>query len=551
MIIEKFIIIDFIKKEANSFKFKQGANIICSENNTAGKSCLLKSLYYTLGLETNKFPNGWDYKNMIFKIYYDHNGHKGFITRLNDVFWIDNSDKSLLIKEYSTWLLRLLDIKMKLPLKAKEELSDVYAAAPLSLFYIDQDTSWSNGLYKNTANLCMYKMNSVPKNIFEYFLGISSDEIIDLEDAKTNLQSHKQILINQSGTLGELEDSFIGEEKKTTVFNERELKEEIRKYLKLASQMSEDIKKYKLYIYKKQISLDAIKLDLIEIKEVLRNLTTNYNKISSKCSQCNSELTVSQSIQRMKLDNNRVSLGKYKIDLERNVAQLEKEIENGLAKKLNIEHDYKKLLSIAEVKQGELTLSQYIKEKAKEDVKNIYCDIKNNLYIQEKDISKKISEINKQINQLNKAIESKKNEISKDFDKSLLDKRIIFSKANLDYNFLNFNAIKDSGAIKNQVFLCLYMVYTELLFKYSRIKIPFVLDSIIKDELDSDILYKSYSIVNDTILKSKEQTFVALLVDKLSFIDSYENYNKIEIKEKRLLLKDKYADLEGEIPNMK
>ncbi len=549
MLIEKIIIIDYKQEEANSFDFKDGANIVCSESNTAGKSCLLKSIYYSLGLDLKKFPKDWDYENMIFKIYYNHNGNKGHISRLKDIFWIKGIDKKLSIKEYSSWFSNLLNIQMKLPLRQKEELSAVYASAPLSLFYIDQDTSW-NALYKNTVNLNMYKSGSIPKNIFEYFFGISNDKIIELEGQAIEIKNQKSVLNNQSSILTELKDSFITQEEIATIFDENAVKKEIQEYLKLASKMSKSIKKHKSNIYEKRINLDALKLDLLELDTVLKNLSLTYKKIESKCTQCNSELTVEQSIKRMKLDKNRVSIQKYKIDLERKVEKLKVEVQEALNKKLNLENDYNKLLSVADVKQGELTLNQYIEEKAKENTKNIYCEIKNTLFVKESDLDEQLKDINKKIRELKKATKERKEEIQNKFNALLTSKKMLFPKADLKYEFLNFNSIKDVGSIRNQVFLSLYMTYTEIIFKYSTVKLPFVLDSIIKDELDDDVRKEFYSLVNASVLKTQHQTFFAMLNNKLKHIEGHENYNKIIIKEGRLLSKKKYLELKNEIPDM-
>ena len=59
MIIEKIIIVDNANKEANAFEFSANANIITAKNNTQGKSCLLKSIYFALGLDIKTFKIDW------------------------------------------------------------------------------------------------------------------------------------------------------------------------------------------------------------------------------------------------------------------------------------------------------------------------------------------------------------------------------------------------------------------------------------------------------------------------------------------------------------
>jgi DNA-directed RNA polymerase subunit M/transcription elongation factor TFIIS len=454
----------------------------------------------------------------------------------------------LSIKDYSTWLSNLLNIKIKLPLRQKEEMQDVYISAPLSLFYIDQDTSWNGALYKNTVNLQMYKSGSVPGKVFEYLLGISNDEIIDLEDKKTFLNNTKKKLDNQSNVLSELSDNFtLGASQ--TAFDESTVKNEIDQYLQIASDLGKKIKKYKSNIYSKRIKLDALLLDMQELDQILKYLSKSYEDIRHKCTQCNSHLTTEQSIQRMKLDGNKVSIQEYKIELNKKIKKLQIEVNQEESKKLDLEDEYKKLLSVAETKQGELTLDQYIKEKAKENTQNIYHDIRGKLLSEVKDIEGDIKEINKEMKEIKKSIQERKDGVE-DYFKTLLDRlKIRFPKISLEYKFLEFKEIKHSGSVKNEVFLCLYMIYSKILLKYSNIKLPLVMDSFIKDELDISNIEASYKLVEETLLSSDRQTFFAMLEDKSKYIKN--SYNKILLdSNERLLNEDKFNELEFEFSGL-
>jgi hypothetical protein len=548
MFLKRFLIFDNANKKANSFEFSRGTNLICSKKNTSGKSCLLKSIYYALGLDLQKFPSGWNYKEMIFKIDYEHIGKKGYILRIGDNFLVNDHSGYLSKKDYSTWLSNLLNIKIKLPLKLKEEMQDVYISAPLSLFYIDQDTSWSGSLYKNTVNLQMYKSGSIPLKVFEYLLSVSNDEIIELEEKKTLLNSKKTKLENQSNVLVELNYNFSLETIQTT-FDESAVKDEINKYLRIAQDLGIKIKKYKADIYSKHIKLDALLLDMQELDQILAYLSKSYDCIKHKCSQCNSQLTTEQSIQRMKLDGNKVSVQGYKIDLDKKIKKLQEEINEEENKRLNLEGEYQKLLFIAEAKQGELTLGQYIEEKAKENTKNIYHDIRGKLLIEVRDIEDSIKKINKELNYLKKAIKYKKDEIKDYFEKFITSLKISFPKVSLDYDFLEFKEINHSGSIQNEVLLCLYMAYSKILLKFSNVELPFVIDSFIKDELDDMNIEESYKLIESTLLSSERQTFFAMLEDKSKYIKG--SYNKILLDVNNTLLsEDKFNDLKSEVINI-
>ena len=192
MIINKIIIIDNDYKEANTFEFSPTANVITAEHNTQGKSCLLKSIYYTLGLDIRTFKSDWQHTKKMFKIYYEHNGQHGTIIRYNNRIWINDEPKSLNLMEYSKWLSSLLNVQIKLNKKDTNEYIDVYPSAYLLPFYVDQDNSWAGAIYKNVAmELGAYNSTYIPKSLFEYMFNISNDDIMQREETKQQLSTEK------------------------------------------------------------------------------------------------------------------------------------------------------------------------------------------------------------------------------------------------------------------------------------------------------------------------------------------------------------------------
>lgn len=55
MIIKRFVIVDLNNGLANEFNFSPNSNVIFSRNGTVGKSSLLKSIYYCLGMNIKNF----------------------------------------------------------------------------------------------------------------------------------------------------------------------------------------------------------------------------------------------------------------------------------------------------------------------------------------------------------------------------------------------------------------------------------------------------------------------------------------------------------------
>lgn len=546
MIINKLIIFDLANKEANEFVFSSKANVIFSEDNTSGKSCLLKSIYYALGLQIKNFASGWKYKDMAFKTYYTHNDTTGTIIRYKDSFFINNADHPIFERDYSEWLSDLLNIKVKLPTKHDTMPQRIVASAILNLYYIDQDSSWDKAPYKNTVNLAWYDQKSMPKAVFEHALGIKSSLNIELAEKLSELGKKKQIIDTQLSVLGELREEFVSKDV-VSEFDIEKVKEEIKQYLHCASQIKRKIGSFKSKIYSEQVKIDSFEEELRDYKEILSYNTKTYAEHSKECPKCHSILTQEQSIERIKISNNILELQIAIANLEKQVEKSKRNTTDYLEKKIDIEKEYKSLTTIANIKQGELTLEDHLKNQSRQMARSKYYEIKTNLSAQFQELVEKIKKLESDSKKLLATQARKREAIEAHFKQIITRYSMIFNTVNFDSNFLEFKQINESGAVKNQKFLALYMTYTKLLMDHSSIELPVVLDSIVKDELDTDILSKSYKLVSDVLLTSDKQTFFAILEDKMPLIPTVCNKIRVD-NSSRLLSKENYEQLIGELP---
>jgi len=549
MIIKKLIIADYKDKEANVFDFESTANIIIADGNTQGKSCLLKSLFYALGMGIKNFKDTWHIENKMLKIFYEHNSQEGTIIRCGDKFWIGNQQKFLDSKEYAKWLLETLGINILLPIRQNEEKRTIRPSAILLPFYVDQDTSWSKTIYKDVVNeLGMYASNAIPKNIFECVFNISSDEIIEKEEEKIRLNSEKTKLSIQKNSLQELKDSFIKNPNGINL-NENDALEDIKKYLIYAKNINSKISEKQAKIYTKEVDLDSYRLELRELKELLEKTDSAYKGIEKKCSFCGSELTTEQSLRRLKLDNNKFEIGLLQNERAKKIELLEGELQTLLEEKLFLEKDYSEILKISEKKYGDYTLPEYIEDKAKKLTKDNYYEIEDKLSLDITHKEDEIKFIEKRIRELKKTQKEYQESISSDFEELKVSFKISFPDVNLDNReFLDFKQINNSGATKNEEFFILYMIYINLLIKHSIIEVPLGFDSPIKDELDGKNIPKFYEIIEKIILASDKQSFVVMLKDKLQYLKN-KNYSYTYLK-KPILDKFMFNELKDEFSVM-
>lgn len=533
-------------KEANTFEFSPNANIITARLNTQGKSCLLKSIYYTLGLDIRTFKPDWQQKKKMFKLYYEHNNKQGTIIRYNNRIWVDENPQSLNLKEYSKWLSTLLGLEIKLNEKETNEYVDVYPSVYSLPFYVDQDNSWAGAIYRNVAmELGQYNSAYIPKSLFEYMFKMSNEEIMRKEDEKQEYSTEKGVLTTRKNAIQELKDKFILETEPIS-FNEEEAKEHIQRYLHYAQKISKKIQESKNEIYNEEIKLDKLRLELAELSEILDSINSEYKNIKTKCKYCNAELAIEQSIQRLKLSNNYYDIGLRKEKLKQDIQKREATINRLLYEKLGLENDYNDLMKIAEIKQKEYTLNDYIENKAKSITKDNYYKVEDRLNLDISKLDDKINRIQKEIRELKNAQKSLTENISETFEDLKTYLNAQFPSVYMEqHSFMDFKVINNSGATKNAEYFMLYMIYLNLLIEYSIVKMPFGLDSVIKDEVDEDNKNKFYELIEKYILSSSEQSFVVMLDDKIKLLKSPQKYHFVGLA-RPILDRNKYNSLMDE-----
>ena len=543
MIIKKLIILDNKREEANSFVFSNTSNIIVSDDSNVGKSCLLKSIYYSLGFPVKTSQENWIFKDKIFKLFYTHNGEEGFIIRHGDVYWIDNQVMNT--KEYSSWLLSKLGINIKLALKKDIDIRTVYPSAVLLPFYIDQDDSWSSIPYKNVANdLNQYDSKLIPGALFEYIFNISTQEILDKREKISFITKEKGLLEQQYNTLSSLKNEFIQTDVNEYTFNETEAMNDIKKYIQLANNINEKLNEFKSKIYHKKIVLDQLNVELMELSQIIKNTDSAYSNIKDTCKHCGSLLTDEQSLKRVQLMNNKYEASILYAKLKQQAQKIEQEIIDATNSKIGLEEEYKNILSVAEKKQGDVTLQNFIEQQARKFSKDNYVSVKNNLNIKISKLNNDIKSLNAEIKKLHKIQKNRKDTIGNDFYITKNDLKMTFSNAALnEVEFLKFKTIKGSGTVYNLTFFSMYIIYLHLLVKYSIIELPIGVDAPIKDELTGKNTGLIYKTLEKYVLNTTKQSFVVMLNDKLEYIT--DNHNIINLT-KPILDKKLYSQLISE-----
>lgn len=536
MIIENILIVDLKNKEANQFDFKDQANLIISKNNIQGKSSLLKSIYFTLGLDIKTFPKGWNTDDMMFRISVKNDNKKHKIIRFRDSYKVDDSD-FMQGYAYSLKLQEILGINMLLKNWRTKELSLGYSSALILPYYIDQDNSWQGIPYKSVTNGVNH-YDAVPTSIFEYIFGLSDEDIQELELQKKLENNKKTELTNQIDVLGEYKKEE--QEKLTKVSNinpidTESVESQIQYFLDLLNRYNKNIQSYKTHLIKRKTELNNIEQDLEELKNLLKITRKDYKDINTICTHCNSELTVEQSLTRLNLNHNILEIQEAILLYEKDRDKAIKKIDEYRKKKNDVDDEVKLIKTEISNSKALLEIHEYIDASAKEKtISNLEQNIHKKILGRDS-IDQVINGINAKIRSLKKDKKELSTNLKNDYNTLIAEISKELSNVTIDeLDFLKFKNISGSGMNSNKLFLSYYLIYFNLLDKHGRYSFPFGMDSFIKNEASSDNEVEMFEMFEKYLLELDHQSFFSILNENLKYLKSDNDYHLIKL-DKRVL----------------
>ena len=554
MIINSMIIIDVNKEEAREFVFSDSINLIVSQDNTQGKSSLIKSMYYALGYEIKTFPSDWDIKNICIQLQCDIDGDIYFISRKNTVFKIHGKDisETMSLRTFSDWLQDKLKIDMRLPNRRTQELHRAYASAVLLPFYIDQDTSWDGKLYCETAT-DINQYSNAPTRIMEYVLGLSSDEIQELTDEisklKNEIQESNYIIKGLDRTILEYRESL----KDTMIVSEIDkdkLKKEIEYYLSLINEYNIQITKHKVKILNKQKILNDQKQELAVLNELLKMNNKQYKDIKRECRHCHSQLTVEQSLTRLQLSNEKLQIEYYREEIILEMKKTEEEISQLLDTNTTIFNEIERINDSIRECKNLLTIDEYIDFKSKslalKGLENLREQEQKNKTQKEqskKDLDQTLRNRKKTNKERRDQIVERYSSVLQDIKDDFLDEDITNLKC------LNFKSINGSGMNRNKKYLACYLAYFDLLKEFSVYQLPICMDSFIKNEVSTESLKSMFKAIEDYFFSDYNQSFFSIIEENIKYLEQHKKYKRIDIGD-RVLSKNLYNDVKQKLKDL-
>lgn len=553
LIIKELNILDYDNKVANVFRFSDGSNLIVSDTNSKGKSSLVKSILYALGTNLKAFPNGWEPKKYVFQLEIAIDDTMYQVKRQGNIMSIKGEEEEAVFKdfqEYSIWFQKKMEMKLKLARKKSQKPVFAYIDALMVPNYIDQDTSWSGKIYKDTfEGLRQYNPSQYPKEVIDYFLGISDNEAIEKEQELENLKSEKQLIDGKIDQVQKVIDTYSNQKSISSISYRdlNDLKANINEYINQTNELNREIQKVVVNLDKDKQKLDILEQDKKELDALLASTKDRYDSIQHECAYCHSVLTREQSLTRLELDDNRIAIIAKKEKAIQKIKELKNSIKNRKnetdALKGKFEYYRKKLGEIENISKIEnhvehLVLSELENLRTKETIES------KNIELQLKDIQKEIKSLKSQITKKSKNIKSEfeglKNRLS----------HYLRTSGLTDRKFRDYKQVTGSGTKLNKDLLAIYLVYMNLISKKSKFKLPLAIDSFVKNETDSKNLAKMFKAIETHFLSlDNSQTFFSIIDDNMKYIGKNSS-NKIRIDD-RLLCKEKYDEVSKKIINIK
>lgn len=547
MTIKSLLIVDYENEKANKFVFSDSANLIVSSTNGEGKSSLVKSIYYALGANLKSFPKGWNADNFIFQLEVFIDGNEFLIKRHNKVISVlDNNEVKLFenFAEYYLWFQEKLKMRLELVNKSSDKASLASVEALFSPMYIDQDKAWDGKLFKDSfESLGRYKSNDFPKNVFDYYLGISDSQIVDKESKKNEYLRQLELVNGRINQVQSVYKTYRTKNKITETVPKdfKDLQKELDFYITETDKFSIKITDKTGELSKEKINLDILNQDLEELKKLSSKIKERFSEIRHECVYCHSILTRQQSLTRLELEDNELAI-KSRIDSisqqimkSKRIVQEKEEAIKHLQEQFNQYHE-----RLTELRQLS-DIDEYVNQNVLSELKKLEIQEtleKSNLDKLIGDITKEIRMLKKELNQRAKTIEGEyealKNELS----------ILIGSTGITDKKFRNFDKLKGSGTNLNKDLLVIFLVYMNLVDSKSITSLPFAIDSFVKNETDEKVLKKMFDAINSKFLSLKSQTFFSIIRDNLKYVDSKVNQVNIESP---LLKSEYYSDLSKEI----
>lgn len=550
-ILEEMLLMSSTERKARKIQFNPKTTIVLGPNDT-GKSCLLKSIYWTFGAEAPDIHPDWKKANIVSVIKFSVEKEKFIILRNEKFFALFDKNHNLIgtynsvTSELGPQLSEIFDFKIKLTSQNGNEITPPPAYYFLP-FYIDQDSSWNQNWSSFT------KLGQIPSwrtPIIEYHTGIKTNEYYLI---RTKIDQIK-LLLNElnlerkffQGTLDEIkkETDSINYDIDVNLF-----KIEIEEMMNELKILQEQREKYKDILVEKynqknnyESQINIIDNALSEVKEDYKYASI-HNEID--CPTCG-QIYKNSFADRFSIAQDEYKCADLLRELHLELVNLHKDIESTKENYEKNESEISHISTILSKRQGQLSLHDVIKNEGKKQVKKFLIEKINNL---ENDLIKKGLEqqdFNKELKVLMKRDKERKVRISNfyiDHMRSFLNDLDVKKLTQESYGKIGFK-INESGSDRPRALLAYYYSILYVIREFtSSVFAPIIIDSPNQQDQDIESLKKMLEFIRDKKIEDSQ-----LILGLTSLHNLKYDGTIITLKSKySLLLKSEFKKIFDEI----
>lgn len=187
--IKELTIISLMEKSAITVDLSHDVNVICGDNDM-GKSCLIKSIYHSLGASIEMMHPSWLEIKPITIMKFEKDDDPYTMFRQDNYFVLFDGDMNILQRFSSVgnglapFYEEFFDFRLKLRHATGETLKTPHPSHYFLPFYIDQDAGWKKN-WGSFARLSEFK--NWRQDIIEYHSGVKPNEYYILKADKMKL----------------------------------------------------------------------------------------------------------------------------------------------------------------------------------------------------------------------------------------------------------------------------------------------------------------------------------------------------------------------------
>lgn len=296
---KSLLIADVASKACKKVNFADGDNLITSEKNSVGKSVLMKSLYHSLGADSD-FDDIFRKNEILYELIYSANNHNYTNIRYKNAFCIfKNNELVSFVKPGNRTDLSHFyfnEFGMSVYLKNRNKSSELAPPAYMFVpYYLDQDRSWKED-QEPFSRQTMSQYEPINKNeLYLYHLGLLKK---DYGELKSQLDTIKDKLANKSNELTALDDSYSNIKKTIDAEEVITNSEELENLYRVNSKIMQELIEKQKHILDEIFKLDQKRVELlIKIRNnslIIEKINKNKNPNSMviTCPNCNSQFDV-------------------------------------------------------------------------------------------------------------------------------------------------------------------------------------------------------------------------------------------------------------------